>query len=92
MILVVLVVLLYSWYSCTRGTPVLVVLLYFVHLVLVYLVLVHLVLVHLVLVHLVHLVHIIHLVLVHLAGGSGDGGCHQLSQNIWFDRLTVVLQ
>ena len=24
--------------------------------------------------------------------GSGDGRCHQLSQNIWFDRLKVVLQ
>ena len=23
-------------------------------------------------------------------GGSGDGGLHQLSQNIWFDKLTVV--
>ena len=32
------------------------------------------------------------LVLVHLAGGSGYGGCHQLSQNIWFYRFTVVLQ
>ena len=24
--------------------------------------------------------------------GSGDGQCRQLSQNIWFDRLTVVVQ
>jgi len=24
--------------------------------------------------------------------GSGDGGCHQFSQNIWFERLTVVLR
>ena len=23
-------------------------------------------------------------------GGSGDGRRHQLSQNIWFDKLTVV--
>ena len=25
-----------------------------------------------------------------MVGGSGDGGRHQLSQNIWFDKLTVV--
>ena len=28
-------------------------------------------------------------------GGVGrgllDSGCHQLSENVWFDRLTVVL-
>ena len=37
----------------------------------------------------------VHLVLVSVGmrgvvGGSGDGGRHQLSQNIWFDKLTVV--
>ena len=33
---------------------------------------------------------IVHLVVVHLVGWSGDGGCHELSQNIWFDRLKFV--
>ena len=34
------------------------------------------------------LVHLVHL--VHLVGGSGDGGCHELSQNIWFELLKFV--
>ena len=51
--------------------------------------------VYLVLVHPVHLIHIalvlVHLVhLVHLVGGSGDGRCHELSQNIWFELLKFV--
>ena len=25
-----------------------------------------------------------------VVSGSGDAGRHQLSQNIWFDKLTVV--
>ena len=25
-----------------------------------------------------------------VVGGSGDAGRHQLSQNIWFDKFTVV--
>ena len=50
--------------------------------------------VYLVLVHPVHFIDIalvlVHL--VHLVSGSGDGGCDELSQNIMFDRLKVVLR
>ena len=34
----------------------------------------------------------LYLYFVLLVDGSGDGQCRQLSKNIWFDRLTVVLQ
>ena len=45
----------------------------------------------LVLVLVLNLVFVLVLVGVRLVvGGSGDAGRHQLSQNIWFDKLTVV--
>ena len=55
----------------------------------------HLVHFVLVLVHVLVLVLILVFVLVLVGvrlvvGGSGDAGRHQLSQNIWFDRLKVV--
>ena len=48
--------------------------------------------VYLVLVHPVHFIDIalvlVHL--VHLVSGSGDGGGHEHSQNIWFELLKFV--